>query len=98
MDQQRLDLWLWCARFRRHRADCARMVSAGSVRINRRPTDKPHAAVRPGDVLTVALGGAEERADGSLGGEVRVIRINALAERRGPATEARHLYDLLAET
>ncbi len=48
-------------------------------------------------MLTIALGIAEERPDGSLGGEVRVVRVNALAERRGPATEARRLYDDLSE-
>ncbi len=93
MEQQRLDLWLWCARIRRHRADCARLVEGGAVRINRRPTDKPHALVRPGDVLTVALGHADERPDGSLGGQVRVMRVLALAERRGPATLAAGLYE-----
>ena len=52
-EAQRLDAWLWCARLRKTRADCARLVEAGTVRINRQPTDKPHARVRPGDVLEV---------------------------------------------
>ena len=30
------------------RADCARLVAGGSVRINRQATDKPHARLRPG--------------------------------------------------
>ena len=55
-DYQRLDAWLWCARFRKTRAECARQVEKGVVRINRLPTDKPHAKLRPGDVLTLALG------------------------------------------
>jgi len=78
---QRLDKWLWCARFLKARADCARLAAAGLVRINRQPTDKPHARVRIGDVLTVPL-----RQD------VIVIRVMALAARRGPAAEARLLY------
>ena len=78
---QRLDKWLWCARFMKARADCARLVEAGSVRINRQPTDKAHARLRPGDVLTMPLRG-----------QVRVIEVIALANRRGPATEARVLY------
>ncbi len=90
-------MWLWCARFRRARIDCARLVSAGGVRINRRPTEKPHAAVRPGDVLTIALGHAEPRADGRTGGQVRVVRVTALAERRGPAAAARTLYEEIRE-
>lgn len=86
-DWQRLDKWLWCARVAKTRAACARLVEAGTFRINRQPTDKPHARVRPGDVLTFALG---ER------GEVRVWRVLALGARRGPAAEARGLYEDLS--
>ena len=39
-DWQRLDKWLWCARFMRQRSDCARLVAQGSIRINRLPTEK----------------------------------------------------------
>jgi ribosome-associated heat shock protein Hsp15 len=84
-DWQRLDKWLWCARFLRHRADCARLAEAGQVRIDRQPTDKAHARLRPGQVLTLALRG-----------EVRVLRVLALADRRGPPAEARLLYQEIA--
>lgn len=84
---QRLDMWLWCARFARARADCARLVSEGTVRINRQPTDKAHARLRVGDVLTLGL----------PRGNVRVVRVLALAARRGPATDARLLYEEVAE-
>ncbi len=80
-DWQRLDKWLWCARFMKARADCARLVATGGLRINRQPTDKPHAKLRPGDVITLPLRG-----------DVRVVQVVALAERRGPAAEARGLY------
>jgi ribosome-associated heat shock protein Hsp15 len=40
--------------------------------------------VRPGDVLTFAQGK-----------EIRVVRVLALGERRGPAAEARTLYELI---
>jgi ribosome-associated heat shock protein Hsp15 len=83
---QRLDKWLWCARFLKARSGCARLVAEGGVRLNRQPTDKPHARLRPGDVLTL-----------KLRGEVRVVRVLALATRRGPAPEARSLYEELAE-
>lgn len=85
-DWQRLDKWLWCARVMRARADCARLVSGGLVRINGQPTDKPHGRLRIGDVLTVPL---RER--------VRVMRVVSLAVRRGPAEEARHLYEEIEE-
>jgi ribosome-associated heat shock protein Hsp15 len=78
---QRLDKWLWCARFMKARSDCARWVAEGFIRINRQPTDKPHAKLRVGDVLTLPIGG-----------DVRVVEILSLAGRRGPAVEARTLY------
>lgn len=80
-DWQRLDKWLWSARFLKARAECARLVATGGLRLNRQPTDKPHAKLRPGDVITLPLRG-----------DVRVIEVLALASRRGPATEARTLY------
>ncbi|MDT7952238.1 MAG: RNA-binding S4 domain-containing protein [Acetobacteraceae bacterium] len=85
-DWQRLDKWLWCARFMKARADCARLVAQGAVRLNRQPTDKPHARLRPGDVITLPLRG-----------EVRVLEVLALATRRGPAPEAQGLYRELVE-
>lgn len=85
-DWQRLDKWLWCARFMKARSDCAALVAAGSIRLNRQPTDKPHARLRVGDVLTVPLRG-----------QVLVLRVAALAPRRGPASEARLLYEEIEE-
>ena len=70
----------------RARADCAALVALGGVRINRQVTDKAHARLRPGDVLTLPLRG-----------RVRVIRVVALAARRGPAAEAIALYEELPE-
>ncbi len=80
-DWQRLDKWLWCARFMRARADCADLVAKGSIRVNRQPTAKPHARLRIGDVLTIPLRGS-----------VRVVRVCGLAARRGPPAEASLLY------
>lgn len=81
-----MDKWLWCARFMRARSDCADLVAKGSIRVNRQATDKPHARLRIGDVLTVPVHGS-----------VRVVRVIALAQRRGPAIEARRLYDEITE-
>ena len=86
MASQRLDKWLWCARFMRQRSDCAALVARGLIRINRQPTDKAHARLRIGDVLTVPVHHS-----------VRVVRVVSLAERRGPATEARMLYEEINE-
>ncbi len=78
---QRLDTFLWHARLASQRTACAELASSGLVRINRMPTDKPHAKVRVGDVLTIPLAS-----------RVAVLRVVALAERRGSAEAARALY------
>jgi ribosome-associated heat shock protein Hsp15 len=85
-DWQRLDKWLWCARFLKARGDCVRLIADGLVRLNRMPTDKAHARLRVGDVLTLPLRGS-----------VRVIRVRALASRRGPASEAATLFEEVPE-
>ena len=73
---------LWYARFFKSRSLAARLCAAGKVRVNKRPVDKAHQLVRPGDVLTFAQGRA-----------VRVVKVVALGHRRGPAPEAQALYD-----
>lgn len=80
--QQRLDKWLWFARCARTRSLAARLVEDGKVRVNRQKILKPAQTVRPGDVVTAAIG---ER--------VRVLKIAAAGRRRGPAEEARTLYE-----
>jgi ribosome-associated heat shock protein Hsp15 len=84
-ERQRVDKFLWFARFARTRTLAQKLVTAGHVRINKRKTDNAAASVAIGDVLTLAIGNS-----------VRVIRIAALAERRGGAPEARLLYEDLA--
>ncbi len=86
MDGQRLDKWLWCARFASTRVACASIAEGGRVRINRQPTDKPHAKVRVGDVLTLPLQAG-----------VRVVEVLGLSERRGGAPDARLLYRQISE-
>jgi len=83
---QRLDHWLWCARFLGTRVAAARFAAEGRVRINRQPTVKPHSRVRLGDVLTFVVG---ER--------VRIVQVTALGSRRGPASTATALYRELGE-
>jgi ribosome-associated heat shock protein Hsp15 len=80
----RLDKWLFQARFLKSRGLAADLIGEGRVRVNGQPTDKPARAVGEGDVLTFALHG-----------RVRVVRILATGERRGPAPEAQGLYEEL---
>jgi ribosome-associated heat shock protein Hsp15 len=81
----RLDRWLWHARFIRNRDLAGGLVAARRVRVNEQLVGKTHQLVRPGDVITLT-----EPA------RVRVVRVRALGERRGPAVEARLLYEELA--
>jgi ribosomal 50S subunit-recycling heat shock protein len=81
----RIDVWLWRARFFKSRALATKFVEDGRVRLTRAQVetrlDKPSRTVRPGDALVFALGG-----------RVTSIVVEALGERRGPASEARELY------
>lgn len=77
----RLDKWLWHARFFKTRTLAAKIVSGGHVRVNASKTAKPAHKVGEGDVLTFAQGS-----------RIRVVRILAPGERRGPAPEAQMLY------
>ena len=81
----RLDKWLWYARFFKTRTLAAEIVGKGKVRVNGQRVRKPATPVRVGDGLSFAEGES-----------VRVLRIEALADRRGPAPEARLLYADLA--
>lgn len=80
--QQRLDKWLWFARFARTRSLAARLVADGHVRINGKRAEAPAKGVALGDVVTVAA------PHGTAS-----VRVLDLGERRGPAPEARRLYD-----
>jgi ribosome-associated heat shock protein Hsp15 len=81
----RLDKWLWHARVFRTRSIATKFCAEGRIRIGGRVVDKAHCAVKPGDVLTFAHGH-----------DVKVLKIVALGTRRGPAPEARTLYEDLS--
>jgi ribosome-associated heat shock protein Hsp15 len=79
---QRIDKWLWFARFVKSRSGAARLVADGKVRVNRVRVVKPSHALAAGDVLTF-----------TIRHEVQVVRVLAPGSRRGPAVEARGLYE-----
>ncbi|MGJ3262253.1 MAG: RNA-binding S4 domain-containing protein [Salinarimonas sp.] len=81
-DRQRLDKWLWAARFARPRTHSAKLVESGHVRVNGQRQTNPAKGVAVGDVLTVAAPHV-----------TTAIRVLDLGERRGPATEAQALYE-----
>ncbi|MGY9037364.1 MAG: RNA-binding S4 domain-containing protein [Rhodobacterales bacterium] len=77
----RLDKWLWHARFYKTRSLAASRVQAGAVRVNGSIAQKRATLIVVGDVLTFPIGD-----------DVRVIQIDAIGIRRGPAPEAQALY------
>ncbi len=78
----RLDKWLFYARFFKTRALAAEQCQKGRIRVDGRAVDKSHFTVRPGQTLSFVQGR-----------RVRVVRVTALADRRGPAPEAQGLYE-----
>ncbi|MGR3511330.1 MAG: RNA-binding S4 domain-containing protein [Paracoccaceae bacterium] len=80
-DTQRLDQWLWHARFFKTRSLATKLVSGGHVRVDGTRVSKPAHALKPGATLTFP----QAR-------RIRVIQVDALATRRGPAPEAQTLY------
>jgi len=84
---QRIDKWLWYARFFKTRGLATQMVQTGRVRITGpgRETErvgKASQTVKCGDVLTFPQGAT-----------VRIVKVVAPGTRRGPAAEAQLLYD-----
>lgn len=77
----RVDKWLWYARFFKTRSLAAKVCNASKLRVSGELVSKAHQRVKPGDVLTFPQGR-----------HVRVVKVTALASRRGPATEAQALY------
>lgn len=82
---QRLDKWLWCARFFKSRSLANALLAAGRLRLSGVVVTKAHQRVKVGDVLTFPQGP-----------NVRVVKVLSLAVRRGPAPEAQGLYEDLA--
>jgi ribosome-associated heat shock protein Hsp15 len=78
----RLDKWLVHARFVKTRERAQDLIENTRIRVNRVVVEKAAHPVRPGDLITLPLGPG-----------IRVLRVLALGDRRGPATEARTLYE-----
>ena len=77
----RLDRYLWFVRLAKTREIAQDMAAQGRLRIDGRVIDRAHAPVRVGNVLTFVKAGS-----------VRVLQIEALPLRRGPAAEAQACY------
>lgn len=78
----RIDRYLHCIRLVKSRTLAQAVIESGYVRIDGRRVEKPSEDVRVGSVVALPLRG-----------QVRVLRVLALPERRGPAAEARNCFE-----
>ncbi len=77
----RADRWLWAARFYKSRSLAAEACEGGKVEVNGH-TAKPHKLVRVDDTLALTHPHG-----------LKKLKVRAVSEKRGPATEARLLYE-----
>ena len=78
--RQRLDKWLWAARFFKTRSLAAEAVAGGKVKLNG-STAKPAKEIKPGDQLEL-----------SIGQVLWTVHVCGLNDYRRPAVEAQLLY------
>jgi len=81
MDDQRLDKWLWCARFYKTRALAVDAIKAGRVTVNGQVA-KPAKTVNPGDALVIRQPPFEI-----------ALEVRGIAKQRVGAPQARTLYE-----
>jgi len=80
LTSQRIDKWLWCARFFKTRSLATQAIHGGHVKLNGY-TVKPARDLRVGDLLDIAIGDVKW-----------TIAVCGLNEQRRPASEAQQLY------
>ncbi|MFN3077677.1 MAG: RNA-binding S4 domain-containing protein [Alphaproteobacteria bacterium] len=81
-DGMRLDKWLWFARFCKSRTLAQKLCEGGGVDVGGRLVTRCHHLIHPGDVLSIRQGNWQ-----------RTVTVVAPGVRRGPAPEARTLYE-----
>lgn len=86
---QRVDKWLWYTRLFKSRSLAAKFVETGKIRVRtgeeRTKLSKPSQTVRVGDILTFPYGD-----------HIKIVKVREPGKRRGPAPEARLLYEDLS--
>ena len=78
----RVDRYLHCIRLVKSRGLAQALIETGHVRIDGKRVAKPSEAVRVGSTIAFPL---HDR--------VRILKVLALPDRRGPAAEARTCYE-----
>lgn len=86
MERVRVDRWLWAARFFKTRTAATDAVTGGRVHVNGERV-KPARDVQVGDMLEIGVGDRRY-----------VVRVTAVAEKRGSATVAATLYEETPES
>lgn len=81
----RIDRFLHCIRLVKSRTLAQGVIDTGHVRIDGRRVEKVSAPVHVGSVIALPLND-----------EIRILRVLALPERRGPAAQARTCYEEVA--
>jgi len=76
----RIDKWLWAARFFKTRSIAQQAIAAGRVKLNEARVKSSH-ELKAGDALAIRVGDFEWQ-----------IVVSALSDKRGPAEQARKLY------
>jgi ribosome-associated heat shock protein Hsp15 len=77
----RLDKWLWAARFFKTRSRAQQAIGAGRVKLNEARVKAAH-ELKVGDAIVVRVSDFEWR-----------VTVKALSDKRGPAEQARKLYE-----
>ena len=77
----RLDKWLWAARFFKTRSLAQQAITSGRVKLHDSRVKSSH-VLKVSDPVTIRVGDFEWQ-----------IVVTALSDRRGPAEEARKLYE-----
>jgi ribosome-associated heat shock protein Hsp15 len=82
----RLDKWLWAARFFKTRSLAQQAIEAGRVKLNEQRI-KPAHLLKTSDLLSIRVGELEWH-----------IEVRGLSDKRGPAEQARKLYEETAQS
>ncbi|MET4576290.1 RNA-binding S4 domain-containing protein [Ottowia thiooxydans] len=86
LDRQRIDKWLWAARFYKTRSLAVEQLDNGRVEVNG-AVAKPSREVKPGDCVRLRSGRDE-----------LTVIVKGLSAMRGPAPVAQLLYEETADS
>ncbi|WP_114227823.1 MULTISPECIES: RNA-binding S4 domain-containing protein [Sphingomonas] len=78
----RIDRFLFCVRLIKSRTQAQELLAQGRTRIDGKRVEKPSEEVKVGSIVALPLRG-----------QVRIVRVLALPDRRGPPAEARTCYE-----